>query len=169
MKVEATPIYSRGGKKLCVCFIPFFSAAEIVAVTGIPAVMKTILYVRATAVAEIIRRVRAAAAVKAVRVRTAVQAMCPCRISVRRRDAAATAIVAAPGMGSMAANVSAVMFVTIAVSMRCAVAAIVAETECIQRKRRHFAAFFEFRGSLYDITVQKDAGMFNFATAKAEG
>lgn len=169
MKVEATPTYSRGGKKLCVCFILFCLAAEIVVVTGIPAVMKTILYVRATAVAEtirhvraaavaeIIRRVRVAAAVKAVRrvraavavkalrhVRTAVQAICPCRTFARRRDAAVIAIVAVPGTGSMAASASAVMFVTIAVSMRCAVAAIVAEIECIVRKRRLIAAFFEF-------------------------
>lgn len=171
MKVEATPTYSRGGKKLCVCFILFCLAAEIVVVTGIPAVMKTILYVRATAVAETIRhvraaaaavaetirRVRVAAAVKAVRrvraavavkalrhVRTAVQAICPCRTFARRRDAAVIAIVAVPGTGSMAASASAVMFVTIAVSMRCAVAAIVAEIECIVRKRRLIAAFFEF-------------------------
>ena len=171
MKVEATPTYSRGGKKLCVCFILFCLAAEIVVVTGIPAVMKTILYVRATAVAETIRhvraaaaavaetirrvravavaetirRVRAAAAVKALRhVRTAVQAICPCRTFARRRDAAVIAIVAVPGTGSMAASASAVMFVTIAVSMRCAVAAIVAEIKCIVRKRRLIAAFFEF-------------------------
>lgn len=145
MKVEATPIYSRGGKKLCVCFILFFSAAEILAATGIPAVMKTILYVRATAVAETIRRVRAVAVVKAVRrVRIAVQVMCPCRTFVRRRDVAVIAIVAVQGTGSMAAIVFAVMFVTIAASMRCAGAAIVAETECISRKRRYIAAFFEF-------------------------
>lgn len=171
MKVEATPTYSRGGKKLCVCFILFCLAAEIVVVTGILAVMKTILYVRATAVAEtirhvraaavavaeIIRRVRAVAVVKMVRrvrvavavkvlrhVRTAVQAICPCRTFARRRDAAVIAIVAVPGTGSMAASASAVMFVTIAVSMRCAVAAIVAGIECIVRKRRLMAAFFEF-------------------------
>lgn len=129
------------------------------AATGIPAVMKTILYVRATAVAEtirhvrvvavvaaeIIRRVRAVTVVKAVRhVRIAVQVMCPCRTFVRRRDVAVIAIVAVQGMGSMAVIVSAVMFVTIAASMRCAGAAIVTETECISRKRRHFAAFFEF-------------------------
>ena len=143
------------------------------AATGIPAVMKTILYVRATAVAETIRRVRAVAVavaetirhvrvvavvvaetirrvravavVKAVRrVRIAVQVMCPCRTFARRRDVAVIAIVAVQGMGSMAAIVSAVMIVTIAASMRCAGAAIVAETECISRKRRHFAAFFEF-------------------------
>lgn len=177
MKVEATPTYSRGGKKLCVCFILFCLAAEIVVVTGIPAVMKTILYVRATAVAETIRhvraavaavaetirrvraaaaavaetiwRVRAAAAVKALRhVRTAVQAICPCRTFARRRDAAVIAIVAVPGTGSMAASASAVMFVTIAVSMRCAVAAIIAEIECIVRKRRLIAAFFEFEAVL---------------------
>ena len=115
------------------------------AATGIPAVMKTILYVRATAVAETIRHVRAVAVVKAVRrVRIAVQVMCPCRTFARRRDVAVIAIVAVQGMGSMAAIVSAVMFVTIAASMRCAGAAIVAETECISRERRHFAAFFEF-------------------------
>ena len=127
------------------------------AATGIPAVMKTILYVRATAVAETIRHVRVVAVVKAVRrvrvvavvkvvrrVRIAVQVMCPCRTFARRRDVALIAIVAVQGMGSMAAIVSAVMFVTIAASMRCAGAAIVAETECISRKRRHFAAFFEF-------------------------
>ena len=129
------------------------------AATGIPAVMKTILYVRATAVAETIRRVRAVAVVVAEtirrvravavvkvvrRVRIAVQVMCPCRTFARRRDVAVIAIVAVQGMGSMAAIVSAVMIVTIAASMRCAGAAIVAETECISRKRRHFAAFFEF-------------------------
>ena len=129
------------------------------AATGIPAVMKTILYVRATAVAETIRyvrvvavvvaetirHVRAVAVVKAVRrVRIAVQVMCPCRTFARRRDVAVIAIVAVQGMGSMAAIMSAVMIVTIAASMRCAGAAIVAETECISRKRRHFAAFFEF-------------------------
>ena len=159
MKVETTPTYSRGGKKLCVCFILFCLAAEIVVVTGIPAVMKTILYVRATAVAETIRHVRAAAAavaetirrvravavVKTVRhVRTAVQAICLCRTFARRRDATVIAIVVVPGTGSMAASASAVMFVTIAVSMRCAVAAIVAGIECIVRKRRLMAAFFEF-------------------------
>ena len=157
MKVEATPTYSRGGKKLCVCFILFCLAAEIVVVTGIPAVMKTILYVRATAVAETIRhvraaavaetirRVRAVAVVKALRhVRTAVQAICLCRTFARRRDAAVIAIVVVPGTGSMAASASAVMFVTIAVSMRCAVAAIVAGIECIVRKRRLMVAFFEF-------------------------
>lgn len=129
------------------------------AATGIPAVMKTILYVRATAVAETIRhvrvvsvvvaetirRVRAVAVVKAVRrVRIAVQVMCPCRTFARRRDVAVIAIVAVQGTGCMAAIVSAVMIVTIAASMRCAGAAIVVETECISRKRRHFAAFFEF-------------------------
>ena len=129
------------------------------AATEIPAVMKTILYVRTTTVAETIRhvrvvavvvaetirRVRAAAVVKAVRrVRIAVQVMCPCRTFARRRDVAVIAIVAVQGTGSMAAIVSAVMIVTIAASMRCAGAAIVAETECISRKRRHFAAFFEF-------------------------
>ena len=127
------------------------------AATGIPAVMKTILYVRATAVAETIRhvrvvavaetirRVRAVAVVKVVRrVRIAVQVMCPCRTFARRRDVAVIAIVAVQGTGCMAAIVSAVMIVTIAASMRCAGAAIVAETECISRKRRHFAAFFEF-------------------------
>lgn len=115
------------------------------AATGIPAVMKTILYVRATAVAETIRHVRAVAVVKAVRrVRIAVQVMCPCRTFARRRDVAVIAIVAVQGTGSMAAIVSAVMIVTIAASMRCAGAAIVAEIECISRKRRHFAAFFEF-------------------------
>ncbi len=158
MKVEATPTYSRGGKKLCVCFILFCLAAKIVVVTGIPAVMKTILYVRATAVAETIRHVRAAAVAETIRrvravavvktvrhVRTAVQAICLCRTFARRRDAAVIAIVAVPGTGSMAARASAVMFVTIAVSMRCAVAAIVAGIECIVRKRRLMAAFFEFR------------------------
>lgn len=117
------------------------------AATGIPAVMKTILYVRATAVAETIRHVRAVAVVVAEtirRVRIAVQVMCPCRTFARRRDVAVIAIVAVQGTGSMAAIVSAVMIVTIAASMRCAGAAIVAEIECISRKRRHFAAFFEF-------------------------
>ena len=111
-------------------------------ITGIPAVMKIILYVRATVVAAITRRVRAVAAVKAARlVRMGVQTMCPCRIFARRRDVATIAIVAVPGMANMAASAFAAMYVIIAGSMRCAVAAIVAETECIMRKRRLLPPF----------------------------
>ncbi len=165
MKVEATPIYLRGGKKLCVCFILFFSAAETAVVTGIPAVMKTILYAQAIAVAETTRRARVAVktirlvlavvAVKMVQtVRIVAETMYPCRIFALRRGAVTIVAVAVPGMGGMEAIVFAAMCVTIAVSMLCVVAAIAAETECIIKKKAAFAAFFDLQISYKNVIVR---------------
>ena len=155
MKVEATPIYLRGGKKLCVCFILFFSAAETAVVTGIPAVMKTILYAQAIAVAETTRRARVVVAVKMVQtVRIVAETMYPCRIFALRRGAVTIVAVAVPGMGGMEAIVFAAMCVTIAVSMLCVVAAIAAETECIIKKKAAFAAFFDLQISYKNVIVR---------------
>lgn len=167
MKVEATPIYLRGGKKLCVCFILFFSAAETAVVTGIPAVMKTILYAQAIVVAETTRRARVVVAVKTIRlvlavvavkmvqtVRIVAETMYPCRIFALRRGAVTIVAVAVPGMGGMEAIVFAAMCVTIAVSMLCVVAAIAAETECIIKKKAAFAAFFDLQISYKNVIVR---------------
>ena len=127
------------------------------AVTATAVVMKTILSVRADAAAAAVRYVRAGAAAtganRLIRADGTANRILRIAGTTRRRrtsalrwDAAIPVTVAVRGTGVTAVTASAATYVIIAGSTRCAVAAIVAETECI-RKRRRFRRLF-FRKSL---------------------
>lgn len=135
------------------------------AVTATAVVMKTILSVRADAAA--VRYVRAGAAATgatrliradgtANRILRIAGTTRRRRTSALRRDAAIPATVAVRGTGVTAATASAATYVIIAGSTRCAVAAIVAETECIRKRRRFRRLFLRlFRKSLPQKTHKR--------------